>query len=216
MAGNLLQRPRCWYYRSQHVDCWLSGGEGCPAVDGRNEHHAIFGSSPCVAVHPSDLASALVAADAAVSVTGPGASRELPIAELFAAPTDERRTETTLAADELVTEIVVPDPAPGTRSTYRKAMDRKVWAFALVGAAVALRMDGAEVAEARIVLGGVANVPWRLSSAEDALAGRVPDDETVTAAVRTALDGAEPLEHNRYKVALAARLVRRAVLDLAA
>ncbi|HMQ32449.1 MAG TPA: FAD binding domain-containing protein, partial [Chloroflexaceae bacterium] len=174
IGGNLLQRPRCWYFRSPDVRCWLQGGDECQARDGENQLHALFDVSPCVAVHPSDLATALVALDAAVRLRGPGGERALPLAELLAPPTDERRTETTLAADELVLSVELPARPEGARGTYLKAMDRKVWAFALVGVAAVLRMGGPggrRVEEARLVLGGVAPVPWRAAAAEAVLAG---------------------------------------------
>ncbi|MGH2368327.1 MAG: FAD binding domain-containing protein, partial [Chloroflexota bacterium] len=132
IGGNLLQRPRCWYFRNPRIQCWLKGGDDCPARDGENQFHALFGESPCVAVHPSDPASALLALDADVRLRGPSGERILPLAGFFAMPEEERRTETVLRRDELVVSIDVPSLPDGTRSTYLKAMDRKVWAFALV------------------------------------------------------------------------------------
>ena len=208
VGGNLLQRPRCWYYRNPHIDCWLKGGSDCPARDGENGQHALFPSDPCVAVHPSDLPSALLAFDAELTVRGPGGERRLPLAEFFALPADEHRIENVLAADELIVSIHVPETA--ARSIYLKAMDRKVWAFALVGVAAALRFDGDRTASARIVLTGVAPIPWRAHAAEHQLIAGANFDEVAEAA----LAGAQPLAHNSYKLPLAKALVRRALESL--
>lgn len=214
IGGNILQRPRCWYFRKSHFPCWLKGGEGCPARDGENHLHAIFDQSPCVAVHPSDLALALVAHNAEVLLRGSGGERSLPIEQFFASPTDDRRTENVLGADELVIGLRVP--VSDMRSVYLKAMDRNVWAFALVGVAVAMRIDGDTVTEARVVLSGVAQTPWRSSAAEAALVGAAADEATWRAAAEAAVENAAPLAHNGYKVALAQSLVRQALAALAA
>ena len=215
LAGNLLQRPRCWYFRDEHVHCWLSGGDDCPARQGRNEHHAIFDRSPCVAVHPSDAAAALIALGATVTVRESGGERNLAVADLLVPPTPDRRVEHVLAEDGLITALQVP-VAPGTRSTYLKAMDRAVWAFALVGvaAAVVTEADGS-IARIDIVSSGVANVPVRLTSVEDALLGQRLDDRTADAAADAATDGATPLSENGYKLPLLRQLTRRALTKLA-
>ena len=243
LGGNLLQRPRCWYYRHPHLDCWLKGGQDCPARDGQNQLHAIFHAPPeapqpmerqpqgqpqdppagappesarCVAVHPSDPATALQALGASVRLQGKGGQRTLPLEQLFAPPTDERRTETVVGADELLLDVHLPALPPGTRSTYLKAMDRKVWAFALVGVAAVVRLEGRRIVQARITLGGVANVPWRATAAERLLQGAEVDDALIARAATAALEGAQPLEHNAYKVPLTTALVRRALSVLTA
>jgi xanthine dehydrogenase YagS FAD-binding subunit len=215
IAGNLLQRPRCWYYRDPTIDCWLKGGNDCPARHGRNEHHAVFPEmSTCVAVHPSDLAACLVALDATVEIATGTSNRTVPVAELFAAPTEERRTETLLTLGEVITAISVP-AAGDVRSTYRKAMDRKAWAFALVGVAAAARFDAGRCIDARVVLAGVANVPRRADAAEHILSGRELDRDVIDAAARAVVDGADPLGENRYKLDLAISLTRDAITELA-
>jgi xanthine dehydrogenase YagS FAD-binding subunit len=218
IGGNLLQRPRCWYYRSSLFHCWLKGGTECQARDGENQHHALFGAtsdtSPCVAVHPSDPAAALIALGAAIRLRGSSGERTLLVEELFAEPTDKRRTETVIQPDELVLDVSLPTPSSGARSTYLKAMDRKVWAFALVGVAASLRLERRQVTDARIVLSGVAPIPWRARDAEKVLLGQDLTPELVARAAETALEGARPLEHNGYKVPLACTLVRRALTDL--
>jgi xanthine dehydrogenase YagS FAD-binding subunit len=215
IGGNLLQRPRCWYFRNEQVTCWLRGGDTCYAREGENQHHALFQPSPCVATHPSDPATALLALDAEVTARGPGGERTVPISEFFAPPDEDRRRETTLAPGEIVTKIRLPGFAPDERSTYRKAMDRKVWAFALVGVAARVVMDGDRVSEARLVLGGVAPVPWRVPDAEAVLVGSTLDTDVIDRAAEAALTGAIPLARNEYKIPLAKALVRRALADLA-
>lgn len=215
IGGNLLQRPRCWYFRNPHLACWLKGGDDCPAHDGENQLHALFGDSPCDAVHPSDLASVVHALEAEVHLRSAAGERTLPIGEFFAQPTNDRRTETTVRADELVLAVRLPPQPQGTRSIYLKAMDRKIWAFALVGVAAVLRVEGGRIAAARVTLSGVANVPWRAEAAERELLGATPSGALFASAAEAALHGAAPLAHNGYKVPLAKSLVRSALTALA-
>jgi xanthine dehydrogenase YagS FAD-binding subunit len=210
IGGNLLQRPRCWYFRNKHVDCWLKGGLDCPARDGENQLHALFGDRACVAVHPSDLAPALLALDARARLRGPSGERTVALEEMFALPEEDRRTETQLRDDELILSIELPGPA-ASGSSYQKAMDRKVWAFALVSAAAVVSIDGGRIEDARVVLGGVAPIPWRSEAAEEALRGAEPIEASVERAAEAALTGARPLAQNGYKVPLARAIVRRAI-----
>lgn len=214
IGGNLLQRPRCWYFRNHRFSCWLKGGDDCPAYTGENQHHALFGGGPCYAVHPSDLASALLALDATVRLRGTKGERVVPLAEFFALPTDDRRRETTIAADELLLAIDLPALPAGTRSTYVKAMDRKVWAFALVGVAAVLQLTDETVTDARLVLSGVAPIPWRVNAAEQALVGQQVATLPFAQIAELALQGATPLHHNQYKVPLARNLIHRALTNL--
>jgi len=179
IGGNLLQATRCWYWRLG-FDCWLHGGEKCFARDGAHREHAIFGNEQCASAHPSDIAAALLALGATLRTT----RRELTISELYRLPTDDNRSVTTLAPDELILELDVPT---ADASTYLKAMDRRKWSFPIVGVAAA-RLDG----EVRIVLAGVAPIPWDLDSP-------------------AALDEATPLPGTAYKVEIARALVRRAI-----
>ncbi len=212
LGGNLLQRPRCWYFRNAQIPCWLKGGDDCPAREGENALHAIFVESPCVAVHPSDLATALTALDAEIVVRGPSEERVVPIGSLFAPPDAGRRTETTLGPDELIVSVRIPTEPDGAQSAYLKAMDRKVWAFALVSAAASLAVQGGTINHARVVLGGVANVPHRAIEAEQALVGAKPTDEVFARAADAALTGAQSLARNGYKIPLARTLLRRALV----
>jgi xanthine dehydrogenase YagS FAD-binding subunit len=215
LGGNLLQRPRCWYYRSPLFHCWLKGGGECHAYDGENQFHALFGGGPCYAVHPSDLAPALLALDAEVHLIGAEGERTVALADLFALPEENRRRETVLAPDDLIHSVRIPATALGQAGLFLKAMDRKVWAFALVSVATVLHLDGGRVKDARIVLGGVAPIPWRVSAAEQGLVGAELDAESIVHAAASALAGAEPLRDNAYKVPLAQSLVRRALTLLA-
>lgn len=210
IGGNLLQRPRCWYFRDAAIPCWLKGGDDCPAWDGQNQHHALFGGGPCYAVHPSDPATTLLALDAAVRLVGPAGERTTPLAEFFALPTEDRRTETTLRPGEIVRAISIPLPHAGLHSTYVKAMERKVWSFALVGVAAALLIEGGRIAHARLVLGGVAPIPWRVDAAQR-LIGQEPDDDLFAQVADAALAEAQPLALNAYKLPLAKALIRRAL-----
>jgi xanthine dehydrogenase YagS FAD-binding subunit len=235
LGGNLLQRPRCWYLRDPQLACWLKGGEDCPAREGENRLHALFGGSHCVAVHPSDPAAALLALDASVSFRhlrkkpredgedgaqdGEGslveAEGRMGLQEFFALPEEGRRSENRLPKGALITSIAIPAPRAGTRSTYVKAMDRKAWAFALAGAAVAFCCPGRHVEDVRIVLSGVAPIPWRARAAERVLCGWDLSELRLERAAEAALEGAQPLEHNAYKVKLARTLVRRALKKVA-
>jgi xanthine dehydrogenase YagS FAD-binding subunit len=215
IAGNLLQRPRCWYFRNPRLPCWLKGGHDCPARDGENQLHAILGGGPCHAVHPSDLAPALVTLDADVRLHGRRGERTVPIAELFVLPTDEHRSETRVAEDELIMSIRLPAAPAGTRSTFLKAMDRRAWSFALAGVAARLRLDGERVTDARLTLSGVAPIPWRAQDAERELLGARIGHPLFERVADVALAEASPLRLNAYKIPLVRALVRRALELLA-
>jgi xanthine dehydrogenase YagS FAD-binding subunit len=211
IGGNVLQRPRCWYFRSHLVHCWLKGGDECQARDGENQQHAVFDLSPCVAVHPSDPAVALTVYGAEVTLRGPRGERTLSIDDFFAPPDDERRTETTIGEHELVTAIHVPFPPDGERSVYLKAMDRKIWAFALVSVAAVVRIENGRVEDARLVLGGVANVPYRALGAVGHLVGAAPSEEAFARVAEAVVAGAQPLARNGYKLQLLKGLVKQAL-----
>ena len=215
VGGNLLQRNRCWYFRDEAYPCWLKGGVRCFAVDGDNRLHAIVGAEECVAVAPSDLAPALIAYDASVAVTGSRGPRTMPLSDLFVTPHGRVRREHAIAPDELIVEVRVPENALSRRGAFEKAMERKTWSFALVSVAVSVKLIGGVVRDARIVLGGVAPVPWRARDAEKLLEGRALDDAACQAAADAALERAEPLKDNGYKVPLGRELVRRTLRRLA-
>ena len=217
LGGNLAQESRCAYYRNADFPCWLKGGTVCFAREGDNSHHAIFtDDSPCVTVHPSDPATALLALDATLTIQGPHGERRVPLAAFFTLPHADQRQLTILGPADVITGIELP-PTPAARSAsrYLKAMDRATWSFALAGVAVAVTWTapGSGVVESvRIALGGVAPIPRRAPAAEDYLAGQTLTVATATEAGRLAVQGAAPLSHNAYKVRLLTGLVARALL----
>jgi xanthine dehydrogenase YagS FAD-binding subunit len=211
-GGNLLQRTRCPYFTdTAFSQCnKREPGTGCGARDGYHRMHAILGASPaCIAVNPSDMNVALVALDAIVLATGQDGERRIPIAEFHRLPGDTPQFDTVLRPGELITGVELPASRFARNSYYLKIRDRASYAFALVSVAAALEMDGRNVKQARIALGGVAHKPWRLLAAE-ALGKPVSDGLSREAAQRL-LEGAHPLAENRYKVELAQRAVVRAL-----
>ncbi|HXY41659.1 MAG TPA: xanthine dehydrogenase family protein subunit M [Vicinamibacteria bacterium] len=214
LGGNLCQKPRCWYYRGD-FRCLRKGGELCYALAGENEYHAVAGGGPCYIVHPSDTAPALMALGAVVQVVGPAGSRTLALDKLFVLPKDDVGRETVLQPGELVTRVVLPRPAPGLRSTYRKVRARASFDFALAGAAVALQLEGGHVRRARVVLSGVAPVPWPAPAVEQALTGQRLDHDTIARAAEAATEKMEPLEKNAYKLPLLRGLLRERLEALA-
>jgi xanthine dehydrogenase YagS FAD-binding subunit len=211
VGGNLLQQYRCWYYRDG-MNCWLAGGDECYARDGQNQYHAIFQQGPCAAAHPSDLAPALIALDATVTIQSQAGDREIPVEDLLTPPTDDRRLPHTLDQGEIITRIDLPAHSSTTRGVYLKAMDRQAWSFALASVAARLTLEGDTIREARVVLGGVANTPWRAREAEAALVGQTMTNELATQAAAFVVQGATPLSLNGYKVRLARELTKRAIL----
>jgi xanthine dehydrogenase YagS FAD-binding subunit len=215
IGGNLCQRPRCWYYRDEHTKCLKKGGPICFAYNGENKYHAILGGGPCYIVHPSDCAPALIAFRASVTVVSPRGQRTVPLEEFFVLPSRRLDHETILEPDEIVTEIRVPTPAPNTRSTYLKFKERDSHDFAIVGAAVVMRLKGKVCEDVRIVLSGVAPIPWRSPEAEAVLKGKAVTPELAEQAGKAAVAKAQPLAQNAYKVPLTQAIVKQAVLRAA-
>jgi xanthine dehydrogenase YagS FAD-binding subunit len=214
LGGNLCQKPRCWYYRGD-FHCLRKGGDTCFAATGENQYHCLFGGESCFIVHPSDTAPALLALGATLRIAGPGGTRAVPIEGFHLLPSVDYRRETVLEPGEIVTEVVLPPPAPGLRSTYRKVRARASWDFALAGVALALRLAGDVVREARVAFSGVAPVPWRAKGVEAALTGQRLNAATIGRAAAAAVKRAEPLAHNGYKVPLLRGLVTERLEALA-
>jgi xanthine dehydrogenase YagS FAD-binding subunit len=214
IGGSLCQESRCWYYRGP-FPCWLKGGEECFARHGANSRHAIFQTrapqSPCVTVHPSDSATALVALGAQVRLLASGKARVVPAEGFFTIPSPERRQLTSLQPSEVVVGIDLPWPAPGQQSVFLKAMDRAAFGFALVSVAAVVVLDGPTIRSARLCLGGVAPIPWRVSAAERTLLDQELNASTITRCARATTEGTEPLADNRYKIALTEGLVKQAL-----
>jgi xanthine dehydrogenase YagS FAD-binding subunit len=215
LAGNVLQRTRCEYFREKSWACnKREPGSGCAAMEGFNRQHAVLGTSDaCIAIYHGDFAQALIALDATVDVEGRRGARTIHFAKLHRLPGDTPNIETSLAADEVIVAIHVPLHAWSRRSRYLKIRDRESYAFALASAAVALEMDGGTVRQARIALGGVATVPWRAKAAEEALQGKVLDEDVAEKAADVAFADAKPREHNAFKVPLGKRTLVRALLE---
>jgi xanthine dehydrogenase YagS FAD-binding subunit len=213
IGGNLMQRTRCAYFRDTAFACnKRNAGSGCPAQDGDNRRHAIFGgSSSCVAVHASDLAVALIALDANLRLQGPDGERRLPLADFYLDPGDTPWRETMLAERELILAIDLPPSAEGTSSAYIKVRDRASFEFALVAAGVVLRVEAGIITKAAIALGGVAPRPWRLPRAEARLIGQPLTRDGIAGAVRAGVADARPLLGNAFKIELACRTAARAI-----
>jgi xanthine dehydrogenase YagS FAD-binding subunit len=213
IGGNLCQRPRCWYFRGD-FHCLRKGGDSCYAISGENEFHCIFGGSGCYIVHPSDTAPALVALDARVRIVGPQGRRTILLGSFFVLPEQDVTRETVLRPAEIVTDILLP-VLPDVRSSYRKVRARGAWDFALAGVALALRVTpSSEVSWVRVVLSGVAPVPWRSLEAEKVLMGRRLESRVIQEAAAASVSGAAPLSQNEYKVDLVQAIVEESLLAM--
>jgi xanthine dehydrogenase YagS FAD-binding subunit len=214
IGGNLCQRPRCWYYRDAQVKCRKKGGSRCFALNGRNKYHAILGGSTCYFVHPSDLAPALISLDADVIIATSKKDKTVSLADFYTLPSVNVSKETILEAHETVKEIRLPLNKKGEKSTYVKLKERGTWDFALVSAAVKGMVSRGVFKNIKIVLGGVAPVPWRFQEAEALIKGKKVTDNLVKQASREALKEARPLKENAYKKDLVETVLSRAVYSL--
>jgi xanthine dehydrogenase YagS FAD-binding subunit len=220
VGGNLLQRTRCGYFQDVTKPCNKRQlGSGCPAIEGDNRNHAIFGySEACVATHPSDMAVALAVLDTVVETQGPGGPRAIPIPGLHRLPGADPTRDTVLQPGELIVAVELPPLPAAARSVYRKVRDRASFSFAVVSVAAVLELDGTAnrlIRDCRIALGGVAAAPWRATRAEAALRGAPATEENFAAAAGAELAGAQPLSDNGYKVPLARDVLVRTLIDLA-
>ena len=215
LGGNLNQRPRCWYYRSEAAPCLKKGGKECYSYGGMSKYKAILGGGPSYIVHPSDLAPALVALGASAELVSAKGTRSVPLEKYFTLPSESDVTrETVLAPGEILKSVRIPAPRANARSCYHKFREKSSFDFALASVALALVVEGGSIREARVVLGGVAPVPWRAKGAEAALAGQSPGRAVFEKAAAESVRGAEPLAHNGYKVPLVKGLLVRALEEL--
>ena len=213
VAGNILQRTRCSYFRDVHASCnRRQPGSGCDALDGFNRGHAVLGvSDHCIATHPSDMCVALAVLDAEVhTLRADGTTRSIPFVDFHKAPGDTPHIEVALAHGELITHVVIPHLAAARRSHYVKVRDRASYEFALASAAVVLDVDGDTIRGARLGLGGIATKPWRAVEAEQILTGRKATDDAFRDAAEIAIAGAVAREHNHFKIELTRRTIVRA------
>jgi xanthine dehydrogenase YagS FAD-binding subunit len=213
VAGNILQRTRCPYFRNVHASCnRRQPGSGCDALEGFNRGHAVLGvSEHCIATHPSDMCVALTVLDAVVhTLRADGTTRSTPFRNFHLVPGDTPHVEVALEHGELITHIVIPHLPAARRSHYLKVRDRASYEFALASAAVVLDLDGDSIRAARLGLGGIATKPWRAVEAEQILTGRKASDDAFRDAAEIALAGAVAREHNHFKIELAKRTIERA------
>ncbi len=214
LGGSICQRPRCWYLRGP-FDCLRKGGYKCFAVDGENKYHAILGGHLCFIVHPSDSATALLALNASVKIHGPKGEKTVPIEKFFIGPEVNIMKENILEDDDIVTEIFIPRTFSNSRGAFNKSRERQSYDFALASAAAQCRVENGVCREARIVLGGVAPIPWRSHEAEAELVGKKLDAKTIDRASTAAVSKAKPMAQNSYKVDLTKQLLAKSLFQVA-
>ena len=212
LGGNVSQDTRCWYYR-RGLACYRAGGNLCYAdsPQSMNREHALFDASRCVAISPSDTATALVALEATMIARSVNGSRKIAAEDFFVGPATHITNMTSLESDEILTAVQIPSRWAGSRFYFEKVADRDVWDFALVSIAVVMKMDGDTIAKSRFVCGGVACTPYRLLDVEKAARGKTLSDESGDAIATLASQGAKPLNYNHFKIPLMENLVRRAM-----
>jgi xanthine dehydrogenase YagS FAD-binding subunit len=212
LGGNLIQDARCWYYR-RGLDCYRAGGNICYAdgPEAMNREHAVFGASRCVAVSPSDTATALVALEATMVAASVSGTRAISADDFFVGPDAYIEQMTSLEPGEILAAVRIPTKWAGQRFYFEKVADRDVWDFALVSIAAAMSMDGDAISDCRVVCGGVACTPHRLANVERAARGQSLGEETAEALAPLASEGAKPLNYNHFKLPLMENLVRRAM-----
>jgi xanthine dehydrogenase YagS FAD-binding subunit len=215
VGGNLCQRPRCWYYRDPDTICRKKGGSRCYALRGRNRYHAILGGGICYIVHPSDLAPVLISLDAEITITDlDGKKNTMKLEDFFTLPQKNVRKENILEEQQVLSEIRIPLPKNGAKSTYYKFKERSTWDFAVVSAAINGIISGGVFKEIKIVGGGLAPIPWRLREAEDFIRGKKPTEEVIRQGALAALAGAKPLEENAYKMDLLEAVLYTAISSM--
>ena len=213
LGGNICQRPRCWYYRLSDFDCRKKGGKDCYAMEGENRFHAIFDTDVCCCIHPSATATALLAYGARFQTVSPKGKREIAIEDFFVAPTEDPTRENVLRAGEILETDVLPAPAKGSRSVYKKLKEKESFDWPLVEACVVMSLSGGTIRDARVVLGSVAPTPIRSKEAEEILIGAKPSPELLARASEAAVSRATPLSQNAYKVRLARVMLERTLQE---
>ena len=218
VAGNVLQRTRCVYFRATAMPCnKREPGSGCPAITGHNRTLAILGASEhCIATNPSDMCVALAALEAMIHIQGPKGTRAIAFGDFHLLPGNTPQRETVLEPGDLITHVTLPPPIRESKQLYLKLRDRASYEFALASAAVVLTISSGKITQARIALGGVGTKPWRSPEAEAALSGKPANDATFRQAAELALQGAKPQSENRFKIELAKRCLTHALRTAAA
>jgi len=213
VGGNLVQRPRCWYFRNETIHCKKKGGDICYAQHGENQYHAIFDNDPCAIIHPSSIGTPLVAYGGSLELTSPRGKREMLAEEFFKLPEVDVHRENVIEPDEMISEIRVPAPAPGTRAVYVKQGEKESQDWPIAEVIVVIEPDGDRVKRASVVLGAASPVPHRAKEAEAVLEGRKIDENLAKEAAHAAMVNASPLADNGYKVPLFEALIRRTLLS---
>ena len=212
LGGNVNQRPRCWFFRGEDFNCYKKGGDFCYAVTGDNRYHAIIGGELCYIVHPSDTATALLALNASAKISGTAGERTVAFDDYFIGPREDVLRENVLAPTEFMTHVTIPNPPAGAKQGWTKLKDRLVYDFAIASVATWFTVEGGQWKDGRIVLGGVAPVPYRAKVVEDALKGKdiKASIKQAAAAIRTV---ARPMSLNAFKVDVAQGLIERTILE---
>jgi xanthine dehydrogenase YagS FAD-binding subunit len=212
IGGNLCQRPRCWYFRSYDFNCSRKGGDICFALDGENQYHALFyNSDGCAIVHPSATAVALMALNATLIISDGQEEKEVPIENFFVSPAENIKRENTLAPNEMIISIVIPSEMKDYVSYYFKQKEKQSFDWPLADVAVSFKMQGDRCQDARIVLGSAAPIPFRSTTAEEALKNTIINKESAMQAANAAMANAEPLEFNTYKIPIFKTVIFRTI-----
>jgi xanthine dehydrogenase YagS FAD-binding subunit len=215
LGGNLCQRPRCWYFRRKIFDdCLRKGGKDCYGVSGENMYHAILGGEGCYMVCPSDMAPALVALNARLEIATPNGRKMVSAEQFYIGPGKSVLRETLLTPQDMVASVVIPNPPANSKGVYLKLKERQAFDFAVVSVAVHVAIKGSTVADSRIVFGGLAPVPLRREKAEGVLKGK-EIKEGLASCCKNALEEAQPLSQNGYKIDAAKGLLEDALTRLA-
>jgi xanthine dehydrogenase YagS FAD-binding subunit len=216
IAGNLCQRPRCWYFRNHDIVCLKKGGSTCWAVEGDNRYyHAILDGGPCYIVHPSDMAPALIALDAQIHILGPNGARSLPLEQFFMTPVQRLYQENVLERGEVITALTVPPALAEAKQVFVKSRVRQADEFSLAAVALAAQVNGGTCLDCRVVLGGVSPRPHRSTAAEEAVKGRSLTEHNIQEAAGAAWADAKPMAMNAYKLDLTRGLLVHAFQQVA-
>jgi len=215
IGGNLAQRTRCWYFRSEHHNCLRKGGSKCYAHEGENEMHSIIDNESCVSVHSSSISTALLAFDAKVEIKSRKGTREIDLEEFFIAPKEDVKRENILKSNEIITAVILPKNKNGTRSFYLKHGQRESYDWALADVAVKAEINGGSAKNAKVVLGAAAPVPMVSEEASKNIEGKSINEQNAMATAEAAMRIAKPLSKNGYKVPIFKTLIKRALMEIA-
>lgn len=215
LGGNLCQRPRCWYFR-EDFNCLRKGGDMCYAFEGQNKYHCVTGGGPCFIVHPSDMAVALIALDAKLTIYADKKTRTVPVKDFFLLPEDDYRRENILKDGEIVTEITIPELPQGSKTSYLKFKERGVWDFAVVSVGAVVKTSAGRITSGKLSFGGLAPIPWMDEALNARLMGLETNEDSVALFASELLKKAEALSKNAYKIPLARNLTKRILLELTA